>query len=95
MATEIMIAAYNTTETEKTMALASGGTDALLDKPASSNVTYDHGVATTGVHGVGAAIMMEKFDNKLDGFSVQLNGLDKRLVKLETLIMNGKKEKLQ
>ena len=43
----------------------------------------------------GAAIMMEKFENKLDGFSGQLNGLNKRLVKLETLIMNGKKEKLQ
>ena len=31
-----------------------GGTDALTTKAPTSNVMYDHGVATTSVHGVGA-----------------------------------------
>lgn len=31
-----------------------GGTDAQTAKAPTSNVMYDHGVATTGVHGVGA-----------------------------------------
>ena len=31
-----------------------GGTDAEVTKAPTSNVMYDHGVATTGVHGVGA-----------------------------------------
>lgn len=35
-----------------------GGTDAETDKAATSNVVYDHGVATTGVHGAGAETLL-------------------------------------
>jgi hypothetical protein len=48
-----------------------GGTDASI-APVTSNVLYDHGVATTGVHGVGAGTIAKTADitaTKLDDFA--------------------------
>jgi len=56
-----------------------GGTDALITSAPTSNVLYDHGVATTGVHGVGAGTIAKTADitaTKLDDFATPDDNTD-------------------
>lgn len=56
-----------------------GGTDALTTKGATSNIVYDHGIATTGIHGVGAGTIAKTSDitaTKLDDFTATDNNTD-------------------
>ena len=57
-----------TTFSETYLDDTAGGTDTLTTKAPTSNVMYDHGVATTGIHGAGANTLLHS-GSTIDGGS--------------------------